>query len=246
MSRNPVLPPAPSAEPQARAPAPIVFDDVSMRFGAETLFSQVSFDLPAGSFHFLTGASGSGKTSLLRLIYMALAPTGGRIGLFGHDLSRLARVERPRLRRRIGVVFQDFRLLDHLSVFDNAALPPRLDGRRSGDYREEVAELLAWVGLGARMDAKPASLSAGEKQRLALARAVVNRPDLILADEPTGNLDGGIALRVLRLFSELHKSGATVLIASHDEELVARSGMPRLHLSDGRLTRFDGARRSEG
>jgi cell division transport system ATP-binding protein len=165
------------------------------------------------------------------------------VSVFGHDLARLARAERPLLRRRIGMVFQDFRLIDHLSVFDNAALAPRVSGRRPADYRADVAELLGWVGLGGRMSAKPALLSAGEKQRLALARAVVNRPDLILADEPTGNLDGAIALRILRLFSELNKFGATILIASHDEELVARSGMPRLHLSDGRLTRFDGARR---
>ncbi len=240
MSRNPVVADSPT-EAAGDAPAPVAFDGVSMSFGGESLLADVSFSLPPGSFHFLTGASGSGKTTVLKLIYMAERASAGAIHLFGRDLRQVTRSERPGILRRMGVVFQDFRLIDHLSVFDNAALGPRVSGRRPADYRAEVAELLAWVGLGGRLRAMPASLSAGEKQRLALARAVVNRPELILADEPTGNLDGAIALRILRLFSELNKFGATVLIASHDEELVARSGMPRLHLSDGRLTRFDAA-----
>ncbi len=244
MSRNAEPPYSPDGVTEADLPDPVAFDEVTIRLGGENVFSQVSFSLAPGSFHFLTGASGSGKTTMLKLIYMAERASSGRISLFGRNLAGVARADRPQLRRRMGVVFQDFRLLDHLSVFDNAALAPRVSGRRPNDYRAEVAELLTWVGLGGRMNVMPAVLSAGEKQRLALARAVVNRPDLILADEPTGSLDGAVALRILRLFSELNKLGVTILIASHDEELVARSGMPRLHLSDGRLTRFDGARRS--
>jgi cell division transport system ATP-binding protein len=244
MSRKAESPYAPSGAPEVSLPPPVAFDEVTVRLGGETIFSQVSFSLAPGSFNFLTGASGSGKTTLLKLIYMAEKASEGRICLFGQDLAGVARADRPALRRRMGVVFQDFRLLDHLSVFDNAALAPRVSGRRPADYRMEVAELLSWVGLRARMNVRPPVLSAGEKQRLALARAVVNRPELILADEPTGSLDGAVALRILRLFSELNKLGVTILIASHDEELVARSGMPRLHLSDGRLTRFESARRS--
>ena len=146
------------------------------------------------------------------------------------------------MRRRIGVVFQEFRLLEHLSVFDNAALPLRILGRKPATYRDDVAELLTWVGLGERMHALPATLSGGEKQRLAIARAVVDRPDGLLADEPTGNVDPAMSLRLLRLFVELNRLGATVLIATHDDELVARAAQPVLHLEHGSLI-ASGARR---
>lgn len=142
------------------------------------------------------------------------------------------------LRRRIGVVFQEFRLLDHMSAFDNVALPLRIAGRKPDSYRQDVAELLAWVGLRSRMHAMPATLAGGEKQRLAIARAVVNRPDILLADEPTGNVDHEMGLRILRLFVELNRLGTTVLIATHDQDLVARSGKPVLHLEEGRLTQL--------
>jgi cell division transport system ATP-binding protein len=222
---------------------PIVrFDGVGLRYGrAPEVLRDLSFELEAGSFHFLTGASGAGKTSLLRLIDLALRPSRGLINLFGHDTARMRRGERPFMRRRIGVVFQDKRLLEHLNAFDNVALPLRLAGRRRADYHADVTELLTWVGLSERVEARPPVLSGGEQQRLAIARAVVNRPDILLADEPTGDVDPAMALRILRLFVELNRLGATVLIASHDESLVARSGRPVLHLENGRLTRSGGA-----
>jgi cell division transport system ATP-binding protein len=232
MSRKPLDLPASSASPQ-----PIVrFEGVSMRYGREPeVLKEVSFELERGSFHFLTGPSGSGKSTLLKLIYLAEEASRGRIEIFGQDLALLQRKDRPLMRRRVGVVFQEFRLLDHLSVFDNAALSPRIAGRKPAGYRDDVADLLNWVGLGQRMQAMPQALSGGEKQRLAIARAVINRPDILLADEPTGNVDEAMGQRILRLFLELNRVGATVLIASHDMELVARSGMPVLRLEDGRL-----------
>jgi len=207
-----------------------------MRYGREPeVLRDLTFDLGHGSFHFLTGPSGSGKSTLLKLIYLAERASRGRIELFGQDLARLRRRDHPRMRRRIGVVFQEFRLLDHLSVFDNAALSPRIAGKKPASYRADVADLLAWVGLGERMHAMAPALSGGEKQRLAIARAVINRPDILLADEPTGNVDEAMGLRILRLFLELNRVGTTVLIASHDTELVGRSGKPALHLENGRL-----------
>ena len=216
------------------------FDGVSMRYGREPeVLQDISFELPQGSFHFLTGASGSGKSSLLKLIYLAERASRGRIELFGQDLALLKHKDRPGMRRRIGVVFQEFRLLDHLSCFDNAALFPRIAGRKPATYRADVADLLGWVGLGERMHAMPPALSGGEKQRLAIARAVINRPDVLLADEPTGNVDEAMGLRILRLFLELNRVGTTVLIASHDLDLISRVGKPVLHLEEGRLASYD-------
>jgi cell division transport system ATP-binding protein len=231
------LTPTDAAPDEQSLDGPIVrFDGVGLRYGrAPEVLKDLTFELEPGSFHFLTGASGAGKSSLLRLIDLALRPSRGLIGLFGHDVARLKRDELPFMRRRIGVVFQDKRLLDHLSAFDNVSLPLRLAGRRIKDYRADVTELLTWVGLNERIDARPAALSGGEQQRLAIARAVVGRPELLLADEPTGDVDQAMALRILRLFVELNRLGTTVLIASHDEQLVARSGRPVLHLEDGRL-----------
>lgn len=217
----------------------LAFDDVSMRYGrAPETLKDLTFSLEPGSFHFLTGASGAGKSSLLKLIYLAAKPSKGLMHLFGQDVSAVPAKEQPMLRRRIGVVFQEFRLLDHMSAFDNVALPLRIAGRRPDSYRQDVAELLAWVGLRSRMHAMPATLAGGEKQRLAIARAVVGRPDILLADEPTGNVDHEMGLRILRLFVELNRLGTTVLIATHDQDLVARSGKPVLHLEDGRLTQL--------
>ena len=233
MSRNAGVSFSGRAEPPA-----VAFAGVGLRYGRqpETL-RDVSFALPRGSFSFLTGASGAGKTSLLKLIYLALRPTRGLITAFGQDVATLPRDQVPFLRRRIGVVFQEFRLLEHLSAFDNAALPLRLAGQKPKAYRDDVAELMAWVGLGERMHAMPATLSGGEKQRLAIARAVVGKPDVLLADEPTGNVDHEMALRILRLFVELNRLGTTVLIASHDLELVRQSGKPVMHLAKGKLSR---------
>jgi cell division transport system ATP-binding protein len=228
---------APAAEPAA---GPVVrFADVGMRYGrAPEVLKDVSFTLRPGSLTLLTGASGAGKTSLLKLIHLAHRPSRGLITLFDEDIATLAREHMPAVRRRLGVVFQEFRLLDHLSALDNAALPLRLQGVKPRAYRDDVAELLTWVGLGHRLHAYPATLSGGEKQRLAIARAVVGKPDLLLADEPTGNVDPEMGERLLRLFLELNRLGTTVLIATHDAALVRGAQAPVLHLSEGRLARI--------
>jgi cell division transport system ATP-binding protein len=208
-----------------------------MRYGrAAEVLRDVTFELPRGSFHFLTGPSGAGKSSLLKLIYLAHRPSRGLITLFGRDVATLPRRELPALRRQIGVVFQDYRLLDHISAFDNAALPLRIARLKPQTYAADVAELLTWVGLGRKFNALPPTLAGGEKQRLAIARAVVGRPEILLADEPTGNIDQEMGLRILRLLVELNRLGTTVLVASHDQDLVARSGMPVMTLDQGRLT----------
>ncbi len=207
-----------------------------MRYGrGPDVLSDISLSLPRGSFHFITGPSGAGKSSLLKLIYLAARPSAGTVRLFGEDVAGMTARDLPRARRRIGVVFQDLLLLDHLSAFDNAALPLRIAGHKPSEYRGDVAELLTWVGLGGRMHARPPTLAGGEKQRLAIARAVVNRPEILLADEPTGNVDHEMALRIYRLFVELNRLGTTVIIATHDQDLVARSARPVLHLDKGRL-----------
>lgn len=231
MSRNPDAETAMNADP-----AIVRFDDVSMRYGrGPEVLRDLTFALEPGSFHFVTGPSGAGKSSLLKLIYLAAKPSKGLIHLFGQDISRVAVKDQPFLRRRIGVVFQEFRLLEHLTAFDNAALPLRIAGAKPDEYRSDVAELLTWVGLKNRMHAMPATLAGGEKQRLAIARAVVARPDIILADEPTGNVDHDMAMRIYRLFVELNRLGATILIATHDQDLVARSGRPVLHIEAGHV-----------
>ena len=195
----------------------------------------LSFSIQAQSFQFLTGPSGAGKTTLLRLMLLSLKPTRGIIKIFGEDASTLNKDAITALRRRIGVVFQDFRLLDHLTTYENVALPLRVMGRNEASYRAEVVELLRWVGLGERMNALPAVLSGGEKQRAAIARALIVRPELLLADEPTGNVDPGLARRLLRLFVELHKSGTAVVIATHDMTLMDQYDARRLVLHQGRL-----------
>jgi cell division transport system ATP-binding protein len=212
------------------------FEKVGMRYGAgPEVLRDVTFVLEAGSFTFLTGLSGAGKTTLLKLISIAEPPTRGLITLFGQDLATAKRSLLPSLRRRIGVVFQDFRLLDHLSAFDNVALPLRIAGRKEADYGRDVEELLVWVGLGDRMNAVPPTLSGGEQQRVAIARAVVAKPDLLVADEPTGNVDPEIGARLIRLFAELNRLGTTVLIATHDRNLVESTRAREMRLVDGRL-----------
>jgi cell division transport system ATP-binding protein len=212
------------------------FENVGMRYGAgPEVLRDVTFMLEAGSFTFLTGLSGAGKTTLLKLIYLGEPPSRGLITLFGHDIATARRKDLPALRRRIGVVFQDFRLLDHLSAFDNVALPLRLAGGKAGDYAQDVEELLSWVGLGDRMHSRPPTLSGGEQQRVAIARAVVARPEILIADEPTGNVDPEIGERIMRLFAELNRLGTTVLIATHDRALIDAQRGKEMRLVDGRL-----------
>ena len=207
-----------------------------MRYGTgPEVLRDVSFTLEPGTFHFLTGASGAGKSSLLRLMYLAHRPSRGLITMFGHDVASLKRAELPPLRRRIGVVFQNFRLLDHLSALDNVALPLRVAGAKEGQVREHVAELLSWVGLGDHLNDKPATLSGGQQQRVAIARAVIKRPSLLLADEPTGNVDDRIGMRLLHLFEELNKLGTTIVIATHNETMIERFGYARMVLDKGTL-----------
>jgi cell division transport system ATP-binding protein len=214
----------------------IRFENVGMRYGTgPEVLRDVSFTLEPGTFHFLTGASGAGKSSLLRLMYLAHRPSRGLITMFGHDVASLKRAELPPLRRRIGVVFQNFRLLDHLSALDNVALPLRVAGAKEGQVREHVAELLSWVGLGDQLNDKPATLSGGQQQRVAIARAVITRPSLLLADEPTGNVDDRIGMRLLHLFEELNKLGTTIVIATHNEMLIERFGYARIVLDKGTL-----------
>jgi len=216
------------------------FENVGLRYGAGTeVLHDLSLRIEPGSFQFLTGPSGAGKTSLLRLLFMSLKPSRGLITLFGHDVATLTQDALAILRRRIGLVFQDFRLLDHLTTYDNVALPLRVLGRTDDSYRAEVTELLRWVGLGDRMWALPPVLSGGEKQRAAIARAVVARPQLLLADEPTGNVDPSLGQRLLHLFQELNKSGTSIVIATHDIALMDQFDARRLVLHGGRLHLYD-------
>ena len=214
----------------------IRFEDIGLRYGSgPEVLRDINLTLEPGSFHFLTGASGAGKSSLLRLMYLGLKPSRGIISVFGHEVADLKRANFPALRRQIGVVFQNFRLLDHLSALDNVALPLRMAGVAEAEIREHVVELLHWVGLGDALDAKPPTLSGGQQQRVAIARSVIARPRLLLADEPTGNVDDSIGMRLLYLFEELNKLGTTVVIATHNEGLIARFVHPRLHLERGAL-----------
>lgn len=216
----------------------IRFENVGMRYGAgPEVLRDLNFELKSGSFHFLVGPSGAGKSTLLKLMYLANRPTRGIVTLFDRNIAAVSRAELPEIRRRIGVVFQEFRLLDHLSAFDNVALPLRVNGVDENLVKRHVGELLNWVGLEEHMRALPPTLSGGQKQRVAIARAVIARPSLLLADEPTGNVDDAIAFRLLHLLAELNRQGTTVLIATHNMGLVDRFGYPVLTLQDGGLER---------
>ena len=200
------------------------------------MLRDLDFSLSEGGFYFLTGASGAGKTSLLKLLYLAQRPTRGRIRLFGDDLSEVSRDTLPAFRRRIGVVFQDFRLIRHLSADDNVALPLRIAGRDEAEIESAVREMLDWVGLGDRAGARPPTLSGGEQQRVAIARAVITQPDLLVADEPTGNVDAEMAKRLLHLFSAMNEFGTTVVVATHDLGLIAANpGAELMRLDRGAL-----------
>ncbi|MDF8332072.1 cell division ATP-binding protein FtsE [Novosphingobium cyanobacteriorum] len=223
----------------------VQFDNVGLRYGTgKEVLSDVSFTLYPGCFYFLTGASGAGKTSLLKLLYLSQRPSRGLIRMFGTDAITLPRERLPALRRRIGVVFQDFRLVSHMSAFDNVALPLRVGGVSEKEVTRPVADMLEWVGLGDRMHARPATLSGGEQQRVAIARAVIARPDMLVADEPTGNVDPEMALKLMRLFESLNRLGTTVVVATHDLHLIQK--VPDsliMRLDKGRLSDPTGALR---
>ena len=232
----------------------VQFDNVGLRYGTDReVLSDVSFTLFPGSFYFLTGASGAGKTSLLKLLYLAQRPSRGMIRMFGTDVITQPRDALPAFRRRIGTVFQDFRLVDHLSAFDNVALPLRVSGVPEAEVRKPVADMLDWVGLAHRADARPATLSGGEQQRVAIARAVIARPEILVADEPTGNVDHDMALKLLRLFEALNRLGTTVVVATHDvqllrkvpDSLIMRLDKGRLHDPTGAL-RYPPRRQAAG
>jgi len=214
----------------------IKFENVGLRYGlGEEVLKDVSFALEPGSFHFLSGPSGAGKTSLLRLMYLGKQPTRGLVTMFGKSINTLSREHICAMRQKIGVVFQEFRLLPHLSVFDNVALPLRISEVSEKEIQNNVSELLEWVGLGAHQDALPETLSGGQQQRVAIARAVIARPKLLLADEPTGNLDDTIGVRLMNLFEQLNRMGTTIVVASHNQNLMDQFGHQRLLLDQGSL-----------
>lgn len=218
----------------------IHFENVGLRYGmGPEVLRDLTFDIPKRSFQFLTGPSGAGKTTLMRLLFMSLKPTRGLIRMFDRDISVIPGEELPLLRRRIGIVFQDFRLLDHMTTYENVALPLRVRGKDESSYRSDVIELLKWVGLGERINVLPPVLSGGEKQRVAIARALIDQPEILLADEPTGNVDPPMAQRLLNLFIELNRLGTAVIIATHDLSLMDRVNARRMILSEGRLDIYD-------
>ncbi len=217
------------------SPVMLRFDNVSMTFDTAQILRNVSFSIRQGSFHYIRGASGSGKSTLIKLAYRALMPESGSITLFGEPLRHMDRLQIQAMRQKIGVVYQDFRLIDHLSAFDNVALRLMVAGRNQPKIRRDVSELLDWVGLGNKMQALPPTFSGGEKQRLAIACAVINKPKLLLADEPTGSVDDAMAVRLMYLFDELNRLGTTTLMVTHNQSLVDQFPHPQLHLHHGRI-----------
>ncbi len=216
----------------------IEFQNVGLHYGSgDDVLSDVNFTLQPGSFHFVTGASGAGKSSLLRLIFIGHKPSRGNIIMFGKDIKDLQRAQICAIRQKIGVVFQEFRLLPHLSVYENVSLPLRILGTPEPEIANNVPELLEWVGLGNHIHAYPETLSGGQQQRVAIARAIIGRPKLLLADEPTGNLDDGLGLRLMNLFEQLNRMGTTIVIASHNQNLMNQFAHPRLLLENGKLYR---------
>ncbi len=218
----------------------IRFDHVGLQFSDsdESVFQNISFRLLEGTFHFLMGPSGAGKSSLLNLMHLSLKPSAGRIHLLGEDVTELKRAYFPYFRRQIGFVFQDFRLLDHLTALDNVALPLGIEGVSAQECRHHAAELLEWVGLGKFARSYPMSLSGGQKQRVAIARAVITQPRLLLADEPTGNVDDDNGVTLLHLFEELNKNGTTVVVATHNPLLVDHFRYPILYLDRKKMSLF--------
>jgi len=214
----------------------IKFEHIGLRYGiGPEVLSDISFTLDPGSFHFLSGASGAGKSSLLSLLYLGRLPTRGLIRMFGQNVGEMTRAQLSAMRQKIGVVFQDFRLLNHMSAFDNVALPLRIQGLPEREIQNNVTELLDWVGLGDHKHALPNTMSGGQQQRVAIARAVITRPRLLLADEPTGNLDDDIGFRLMALFDQLNRMGTTVVIATHNQSIMDAFGHNRLILEKGHM-----------
>ena len=227
------------------ADEPVVdMQNVSIRYGRDPeVLSDIKLALAKGSFHFLTGKSGAGKTSLLSMMYLAQKPSRGTVTVFGTKIGFANRDTMAMMRRRIGVVFQDFRLLEHMSAYDNVAVPLRVRGMGEAEIAKRVKELLHWVELDKSVNKICSTLSGGEKQRVAIARAVINRPEILLADEPTGNVDDDIAGKLMKLFVELNRLGTTVVIATHSQELINKYNYPRIHLENHTLKVFPALRR---
>ncbi|MEZ5691328.1 MAG: ATP-binding cassette domain-containing protein [Rickettsiales bacterium] len=204
----------------------------------QPILKDISLSLSRGSFHFLTGASGAGKSTLLSLLSLQIPAISGKFHMFDKNVTEMKREELPFLRRRIGIVLQDYRLLEHLTILENVSLPLRVIGEPEDVIAEKALELLEWVGLSEHQNSKPAILSGGQKQRAAIARAVITKPDILLADEPTGNLDSELAQRFMYLFEALNQTGTTVLVATHDENLISLFNYPTLRLKDGSLTKI--------
>jgi cell division transport system ATP-binding protein len=224
--------------PDATQEQIVKLENVSMGYlSGQEVLKDVSLSIARGGFHFLSGASGAGKSSLLNVIALAVRPNRGNVRLFGTETTKLSRHQLPSLRRRVGMVFQDYRLIDHLTVEENVGLPLKVAGESRRQSAGKVADLLAWVGLGAYHKARPEILSGGQKQRVAIARAVITKPDILLADEPSGNLDSALRIRFMHLFETLHKDGMTVVFATHDETLISMFEYPVLRLKDGRLVK---------
>lgn len=217
----------------------ISLQDVGFRYGPNhEVLKDINFELKQGDFYFLTGASGAGKTSLLNLMHLATKPSRGKLKIFGKDVDTINQKDMASIRRKIGIVFQDYRLLDHLSVLDNIALPLRIIGKSEKYIQTHVPELIEWVGLKKFINAKPPFLSGGQQQRVAIARAVINNPDILIADEPTGNVDEEMAKKLLFLFLELNKMGTSIIIATHSTNLIKQFKFPVIHLENGYLTRI--------
>jgi cell division transport system ATP-binding protein len=213
----------------------IAFENLCFAYPKRDLFHNVNLHIQQGEFYYLTGLSGVGKSTFLKLIYLGVQPTKGTLSIFGRSVKGLSYDEKSKMRRNMGIVFQDFKLLEHLTVLENVALPLRvrgLSGKRSAD---QARELLKWVGVS-NLDRFPATLSGGEQQRTAIARAVIARPNILLADEPTGNIDDETAIHIFHLFEELHKIGTTVIVATHNESLIHAFPHPTLHCHDKSIT----------
>ena len=225
-------------EPIANSDAIIHLDKVCMGYlSGQEVLRDITLSIKRGGFYFLSGASGVGKSSLLNIIALSLKPKSGNVRLFGTETTRLSREQLPVFRRRIGTVFQDYRLIEHLTIEENVGLPLKIIGESKREISHKVEELLEWVGLGAYHKAKPEILSGGQKQRAAIARAVITKPDVLLADEPSGNLDPALRLKFMYLFETLHKNGTTIVIASHDDSLIAKFDHPIIRLKDGRIVK---------